>query len=176
MKIKNNIAYIDWTNLHKWIQNLWEELDYKKFRNWIFEKFWVQKAYIFMWFIETQKPLYNFLEKIWFNLIFKESIVHKWIVKWNADSELVLKSVRDFYENDELWEVVLVTGDWDFSCLIDFLVEKRKFKTILIPNKKFCSYLIRKKTISKTFLSQKIFLDKIKKSDQKEHIAPKKAF
>jgi len=160
-KIKNNIAYIDWTNLHKWIKNLWEELDYKKFRNWIYEKYKIEKAYIFMWFIESQKPLYDFLEKVWFNLIFKESIVHKWIVKWNADSELVLKSVRDFYEENELWEVVLVTWDWDFSCLIDFLVEKWKFKTILIPNRKYCSYLIRKKQISLIYL--KNFINDIKK-------------
>lgn len=156
----DNVAYIDGTNLYKWIKELWEELDYKKFRNWLFEKYWIKKAFIFMWFIEEQKLLYKHLEDSWFILIFKESITQKWVVKWNADAELILKAVRDFYE-EEIWKVVLVTWDWDFSCLIDFLVEKKVFKTILIPNRKYCSYLIRKKQISLIYL--KNFLKDIKK-------------
>lgn len=158
---KQNIAYVDWTNLHKWIKNLWEELDYKKFYIFLKNKYRIQKSYIFMWFLENQRDLYKYLENCWFELIFKESIFHNWSIKWNADSEMVLKSVRDFYEEKDIWSSILVTWDWDFSCLIDFLVEKKIFKTILIPNKKFCSYLIRKKQIPLTYL--KNFLNEIKK-------------
>jgi len=144
-KFQNNTVYIDWTNLHKWVQWLWKKIDYKKFRKWLDEKYWIKKAYIFMWYIESQKNIYEYLKQSWFKLIFKESIIHNWIIKWNADWEMILKSVEDFYEKEDLWKVILVTWDWDFSCLIDFLVKKWVFETILIPNKKYSSYLIRKK-------------------------------
>ena len=164
MKVKN-IAYIDGTNLHRGIKSLGEELDYVRFRKWLLYKYRINEAYIFMGFIKEQKPLYDYLETSGFALIFKESVVQKGSIKGNADSEMVLQSVRDFFEKKPK-NVVLVSGDGDFSCLIDFLIEKECFRTILIPNKKYSSYLIRKKKCSLTFLDDKRLLPNIIKSER----------
>ena len=151
-KVKN-IAYIDGANLYKGLQSLGEELNYKRFRVWLLQKYRIKKAYIFMGYISKQKPLYEYLKKAGFTLIFKESVIQKGTVKGNADSEMVLQSVRDYFEK-EIGQVVLVSGDGDFSCLVDFLIEKEVFKTILIPNSKYCSYLLRKKKCSMTYLDK----------------------
>lgn len=146
-----NIAYIDGTNLHKGIKSLDEELDYARFRVWLYEKYQITEAHIFMGYIAEQKDLYQYLEKSGFKLTFKESIIQRGKVKGNADSELVLKSVRDVFEQD-INAVILISGDGDFACLVDFLLEKEVFKTLLVPNIKFCSYLLKKKKISITRL------------------------
>jgi len=160
-----NIVYIDGTNLYKGIESLGIELDYIRFRKWLLHKYRITKAYIFMGYISKQAPLYKYLESASFSLIFKESITQKGIVKGNADSEMVLKSVRDVFEETPD-NVILVSGDGDFSCLVDFLIEKEVFKTILIPNKNYVSYLLRKKNISMTFLEDKWILSKIQKSER----------
>ena len=47
---------------------------------------------------------------------------------------------RDDILNDK---IVLVSGDGDYKLLVDFLIEEKKFKKILFPNKKFASSLYR---------------------------------
>lgn len=161
-KFKKNIAYIDGTNLYKGLQELNKTLDYKRFRIWLLQKYRIKTAYIFIGYIQKQKPLYEYLKKSGFILIFKESVIQDGIIKGNADSEMVLKSVRDVFEED-ISNVILVSGDGDFSCLVDFLIEKQVFKTILIPNRKYCSYLLRKKKCSLTYLDKNNLLQYITK-------------
>jgi uncharacterized LabA/DUF88 family protein len=157
-----NIAYIDGSNLYMGIKELGGELDYVQLYRWLLDKYRIQKAYIFMGYIAEQKNLYKYLEKAGFELIFKETVFHKGTVKGNADAELILHSVRDFYEKD-INEVLLISGDGDFSCLIDFLCEKKIFKTLVIPNSKFCSCLLRKKNIQMVFLDDARLFPKITK-------------
>jgi len=158
-----NIAYIDGSNLYKGIKSLGKELDYFRFRKWLLHKYRITEAYIFLGHISQQKPLYKFLEDTGFILVFKESVIRKGIIKGNADAEMVLKSVRDVFEKlpDN---VVIVSGDGDFSCLVDFLIEKNVFRTILIPNKEYCSYLLRKKNVSITWIED--FLHILTKSER----------
>ena len=155
-----NVAYIDGTNLHQGIKNLGKELDYIWFRKWLLWKYRITHAYIFMGYIVEQKSLYEYLENAGFILVFKEVILQGGVIKGNADAELVLKSVRDFYEETPQ-KVVLISGDGDFSCLIDFLKEKNIFHTLIIPNKRYCSRILRKKKIRFVFL-QEILSDKLK--------------
>lgn len=157
-----NIAYIDGTNLYKGIKSLGRELDYARFRKWLTDKYKISKAYIFMGYISKQEPLYKYLKNAGFTLIFKESVTQRGVVKGNADAEMVLQSVRDVFEKT-LNNVILVSGDGDFSCLVDFLIEKRVFKILLIPNRKYSSYLLRKKDIAKEFLETPRIINRIQK-------------
>lgn len=157
-----NIAYIDGTNLYKGIKSLGEELDYVRFRKWLLHKHRIAEAYIFMGYVSEKEPLYGYLKSAGFKLVFKESVTQKGVVKGNADAEMILQSVRDVFEKT-LENVVLVSGDGDFSCLVDFLIEKGVFKTILIPNRRYSSYLLRKKNVSMAFLEDKWLISKIKK-------------
>ncbi len=51
--------------------------------------------------------------------------------KGNCDAELVLRAMIE-YPNYE--KAVIVTGDGDFYCLIQYLIEKDKFERVIIPN------------------------------------------
>jgi uncharacterized LabA/DUF88 family protein len=61
-------------------------------------------------------------------------------VKGNCDAELVLQAMIDY----KLYEkAVIITGDGDFHCLIKYLQEKDKLRTVLVPSSKNCSSLIK---------------------------------
>lgn len=68
-----NIAYVDAANLDKALRLtlLWE-LDYKRFRTWLADKYEVKRAYIFIGLIPRYKSLYNYLQECGFDLIFKD--------------------------------------------------------------------------------------------------------
>ena len=53
-KKSNNYAFIDGQNLYLAIQELGWKLDYKKFRIYLREKYAVDKAYMFMGFINSK--------------------------------------------------------------------------------------------------------------------------
>ena len=113
--------------------------------------------------IESYSALYQHLQSAGFELIFKESIRQAGEIKANVDAELVLQAARDVYEG-RLKEAVLVSGDGDFSCLIDFLQRRKLLRTMLAPNRKFCSYLLRKKNLPIVFMDD--IISKLRKDPQ----------
>lgn len=155
-------AYIDGANLHKGIQSLGWDLDYKKFYIWLTNKYRVNRVYIFLGHIPKHQPLYNSLTAIGYDLIFKEVTTHLGAPKGNCDAEMVLQVLRDFYENN-VQKAVLITGDGDFACLIDFLVAKQSFLRLLVPNKQYCSYLLRKRNVPTVFLENPRLIPYIRK-------------
>jgi len=140
---EKNYAYIDGANLYKGIYSLGWELNYARFRVWLKEKYCVDHAYIFIGFIPEYQKLYNFLRKTGFILIFKESVQSKdGITKGNCDADLVLWSVRDFYEN-AYDKAIIVSSDGDYASLVKFLSSKGKLKVLLSPYKR-CSILLKR--------------------------------
>jgi uncharacterized LabA/DUF88 family protein len=71
-------------------------------------------------------------------------------VKGNVDAELVLHSMIEWNNYNK---AVIVTGDGDFYCLIEYLKQKDKLKRILIPNKYKYSTLLKKFGLDITFVS-----------------------
>lgn len=158
---ESNFAYIDGTNLHKAIKELGWDLDYTRFRIWLKHKYKISRAYIFLGRIPKNQSLYTFLQEAGFILIFKETTYDgDGKAKGNCDAEMVLHAVRDYYEN-KFDQAVIVTGDGDFSCLASFLLEKEKLKTLVAPNSKKCSYLLRRLSASIVYLSNVSLLQKI---------------
>lgn len=152
---ENNFAYIDGANLHKGIQELGWQLDYKRFRMFLLEKYGVNKAYIFLGFIPTNANLYRDLQNWGYIVVFKPTLPDSaGEVKGNCDAELVLQAVSDMYES--LYDnAVVVTGDGDFACLIKFLKEKDRFRVVLSPNYRKASVLLRR-----TAPNNIVFLDR----------------
>ncbi len=146
----NNIAYIDAANLHKGIDG-WK-LDYKKFRIWLKEKFSIQKAYIFMGYVAENTKLYNFFQSSGFEIIFKQTVKNLNTLKGNCDTDLVLKTVCDYYEN-QFDKAIIITGDGDFTSLVNFLVKNKKFERLIAPNGKKCSILLKNTQVAITFLN-----------------------
>jgi len=143
-KHKNNFAYIDGANLYKGIRELGWEIDYKRFCVWLSEKYSVTKKYIFLGFVPTNANLYRDLQNWGYTVVFKPTVSDgRGDIKGNCDAEMVLQAVSDMYEN--LFEsAVIVTGDGDFACLVNFLKDKNRFERLLSPNPKKASLLLRK--------------------------------
>lgn len=51
--------------------------------------------------------------------------------------------MKTYIEDDSMSKVILVSGDGDYKRVVDFLIEKGKFKKIFHPNKMFASSLYK---------------------------------
>ncbi len=157
MKIHaTNVAYIDGANLHKGIGELGWELDYKRFRTWLYEKYKVKTAYIFIGLIPKNKALYERLQDWGFELKFKEVVYDgRGKPKGNCDADLVLNAVRDIYEG-HFEKVIIVAGDGDYASLVDFLKQKDRLRIILSPNdSQKCSILLKRTGAPIVYLNDK---------------------
>lgn len=171
-----SFVYIDGANLHQW-SKLWKQaIDYARFFKRLSDKYKPTQIYMFVWYIEEKKKLYTHLSDIWFTLIFKETLVVEGKVKGNCDAELVIQAVSDFYDhNTKRW--ILVSGDGDFGCLLDFYIHKKCRTILLAPNQQFCSYLLKKKNTPIVFLedvAHKFGTKKVKKTKEKKDLAQTK--
>jgi len=59
----------------------------------------------------------------------------------NVDAELVLHTVDKIRQYKK---AVIITGDGDFHCLVEYLIGKKKLYKLLIPNQYGYSSLLRK--------------------------------
>ena len=144
-------AYIDAANLHKGISMLDWKLDYEHFRIWLWDKYKVQKAYLFIGFIPKYEEMYRILKKMGFQLVFKQVTYDEdKNPKGNCDGDLILKATVDYYEK-KYDLAVLVSSDGDYASLVDFLRQKKAFRTVVSPHNK-CSFLLRKLNVPILYL------------------------
>ena len=137
-----NYAFIDSQNLNLGVRSLGWRLDYKKFRLYLKNKYQVEKAYLFIGQLAGNEKLYLYLQEAGYILIFKPTVETKeGVVKGNVDAELVLHAAAVQYKNYN--KAVIVSGDGDFTCLVEFLDEKDKLLNIMPPNRHFSSLLRR---------------------------------
>lgn len=141
-KSLENHAFIDGQNLYLAIKSLGWSLDYSRFRIYLKEKYGVEKAYLFTGFMTEHKGLYQSLQEQGYILIFKPVLKYKnGDIKGNCDAELVLQAMlnRDRYN-----KAVIVTGDGDFHCLVEYLIKQKKLEKILVPNQQNYSSLLKR--------------------------------
>ncbi len=140
--VLKNYAFIDGQNLNLSIRELGWKIDWKRFRIYLKEKYFVKKAFYFIGYIDTNSVLYKSLQEAGYILIFKPTLKNRdGKIKGNCDAELVLHSMIE-YPNYK--KAIIVTGDGDFHCLIDYLIKQKKLERLLIPNQKKYSALLRK--------------------------------
>lgn len=154
-------AFIDSQNLNlgtskdiykkgKLIYKGWK-LDYKKFKQYLTDKFRIKKAFLFIGYIPQNKKLYNFLRSSGYDLVFKPTVKdNQGKPKGNIDAELVLHAAAIQFPRYD--RAIIVSGDGDFYCLYKFLETKKKLLGILIPNEKSESSLLRPFQKYKTFI------------------------
>ncbi len=63
-KKENNFAYIDGANLHKGTKELGWNLDCRRFRKWLHDKYGIKTAYIFIGLVPDSKDLYTKLQEM----------------------------------------------------------------------------------------------------------------
>ncbi len=144
METQKNYAFIDWQNLHQWLE--WN-LDYHRFRTYLSQKYNVIKAYYFLWFKEKENALYEKLQESGFILVFNQKPEHlKSEKKWNIDVNLTFYAMRKLMEESENFDkIILISWDWDYKVLVDYFIECNKFLKVISPNQKFASSLYRHK-------------------------------
>lgn len=156
-------AFIDSQNLNfgtskdiykkkKLIYKGWK-LDFKKFRRYLRDKFRVDKAILFIGYIKQNEKLYQSLRKSGYRLVFKPTVKDNLgKPKGNVDAELVLHSAAIEFPNYD--KAVIIAGDGDYFCLIDFLSRRQKLAGIIIPNRYSESSLLKRFQKYKTFLNR----------------------
>lgn len=145
--------YIDGNNLYRSAKELGFQIDYKKFRGWLRQKYNPENIYLFIGLVPERVKFYEYLQECGFILVFKQTISAGTTIKGNCDAELVLKTVSDFYTK-AFDSCVLVTGDGDFGCLVEFLQNNKSISCILAPDNKKCSILIKNRNVEITFLNE----------------------
>ncbi len=141
-KHQNNYAFIDSQNLNLSIREQGWILDFWKFRLYLTRKYDVAKAFIFIGYIYENQSLYTNLQKDGYILIFKPTLkLPDGRAKGNVDAELVLHTMIEYDSYDK---ALIVTGDGDFYCLVEYLIKTEKLLKLMIPNKEKFSSLFRK--------------------------------
>lgn len=141
-KIQNNYAFIDSQNINLSIREQKWILDFGKFRRYLKDKQHIVKAFLFIGYVPQNQSLYTFLQKNDYILVFKPTNkLPNGKVKGNVDAELVLHTMIEFVNYDK---ALIVTGDGDFYCLVDYLKKKNKLLKLMIPNQFRYSSLFRK--------------------------------
>jgi uncharacterized LabA/DUF88 family protein len=138
--------------LYRSAKELGFDIDYKKLRGWLRQKYNPKKVYLFIGLVPERVKFYEYLQNCGYILIFKQTVSVGEKIKGNCDAELVLKTTSDFYEK-EFDSTILITGDGDFGCLIEFLRDKNSITEVLAPDENKCSILIKNKNIKITFLN-----------------------
>ena len=138
----NNYAFIDSQNLNLSIRSQGWVLDFGKFRQYLSRKYSVTKAFLFIGYVYQNHALYTGLQKDGYILVFKPTLkLPSGKVKGNVDAELVLHTMIEYNNYDK---ALIVTGDGDLYCLVDYLIKNDKLLKLMIPNKNSFSSLFRK--------------------------------
>ncbi len=115
MKCGRVFAFIDSQNLNLGVKSQGWSLDWRKFRQYLRNKYSANKAYLFIGQVAGHESLYAFLQECGYILIFKPTLERKVdgniIVKGNVDAELVLHSMIQYNNYDK---AIIVSGDGDF--------------------------------------------------------------
>lgn len=119
--------------------------DLKRFRVYLSQKYNVNEAYYFIGAYDPKnQDLYSALQKFGYIVIFREhaeSALSK--KKGNADTDIVFTIMKSLAEKEKFDKVVLVSGDGDYWRMVDYLIQKDKFKKLLAPSRKNLSSLYK---------------------------------
>ena len=138
----NNYAFIDSQNLNLSIREQGWILDFAKFRQYLARKYDITQAYIFIGYVWENQSLYTELQKEGYILVFKPTLkLPDGRVKGNVDAEMVLHTMIEYPDFDK---ALIVTGDGDFYCLVEYLIKTDKLLKLMIPNRNKYSSLFRK--------------------------------
>ncbi|NMC59508.1 MAG: NYN domain-containing protein [Candidatus Methanofastidiosa archaeon] len=173
MSIEKEVIYtfIDSQNLNLGVKNdLYNKkgvkfytgwkLDFKKFYFYLRTKYNVSKAILFIGKVEGNEPLYSYLTSVGYEIEYKPTLIHinnngDPETKGNVDAELVLRTMIELNNFDK---AIIVAGDGDYFCLINYLEKVGKLFHIIIPNKYRYSKLL------KPFRKYMVFVTDLKSS------------
>lgn len=147
----NTYAFIDSQNLNLGTQRMGWKVDWRKFRQFLLDKYNVTKAYMFIGYMSENEQLYEYMHELGFLVVLKPTIdisnksgdnkedeKEKPQVKGNVDAELVLYAMKELPNYDQ---AIIVSGDGDFFSLAEYLDQEGKLMHVLTPNWQYSSLL-----------------------------------
>jgi uncharacterized LabA/DUF88 family protein len=168
-------AFIDSQNLNLGTQRMGWKLDWRKFRQYLYDRYNVTKAYMFIGYMSENESLYEYMHELGFLVVLKQTIdvsghdankdkdeaakggeekeKEKPMIKGNVDAELVLYAMKEQPNYDK---AIIVSGDGDFFSLIEYLDELGRLDCVMAPNWQYSSLL-------KAYESKIVRLDKLRR-------------
>ncbi len=155
---KNQIyAFIDSQNLNISVQHLGWKIDWRKFRQYLAEKYGITKAFMFIGYVPEFENMYMQLHEAGYMVVLKPTFDmtrprpeasenidtqissdkdEKRLTKGNIDADLVLWAMKEI---NNYQKAVIVSGDGDFYSLVEYLVRECKLLKILVPTSHYSS-------------------------------------
>ena len=135
MYLFKTYAFIDSQNLNLGVRSQGWKLDWRKFRQYLRNKYNVEKAFLFIGYKSGNENLYASLEKYGYIVILKPTQkLPNGLIKGNVDAELVLHAMIEYQNYDK---AIIVSGDGDFYCLAEYLEMNSKLLKILVPRSRY---------------------------------------
>ena len=150
-------AFIDSQNLNVSTQKFGWKMDWQKFRKWLGDRYGVGKAFMFIGYIPENESLYEQMHDAGYAVVLKPTFdmtkprledvrkdddkkdkkpEDKKPVKGNIDAELVLWAMKEMSNYDK---AIIVSGDGDFFCLVEYLADKKRLLHLLTPSGHYSS-------------------------------------
>jgi uncharacterized LabA/DUF88 family protein len=143
-KQKHVYAFIDSQNLNVSTQKLGWKMDWRKFREFLGEKYGVTQAFMFIGYVPEFEDMYVQLHESGYMVVLKptfdmtrprpeapEKEEDKKQTKGNIDADLVLWAMKEIKNYDK---AIIVSGDGDFYTLVEYLEQEKKLLKILAPS------------------------------------------
>jgi uncharacterized LabA/DUF88 family protein len=151
-------AFIDSQNLNVSVQRAGWKLDWRKFLKFLSDQYGVNKAFMFIGYIPEFEQIYEQMHELGYAVVLKPTFdltrprpelaeqvegaqkpsepEEKKPVKGNVDAELVLWAMKEISNYDK---AVIVSGDGDFYCLVEYLEQKNRLLHVLAPTGHYSS-------------------------------------
>jgi uncharacterized LabA/DUF88 family protein len=154
-------AFIDSQNLNVGTQKSGWKMDWRKFRKFLADEYGVTKAFMFIGYIPENEDLYEQMHQAGYAVVLKPTFdltrpqqemievmdgeqgikpakstepEEKKPVKGNIDAELVLWAMKEMSNYEK---AIIVSGDGDFYCLVEYLDQKGRLKNLLAPSQHY---------------------------------------
>lgn len=149
-------AFIDSQNVNVSTQKFGWKMDWRKFRRFLKDKYGVTQAYMFIGYVPEYEDMYEFLHDAGYSIVLKPTLdmsrpreiaaappqgekaesEEKKSVKGNVDAELVLWAMKELKKYDK---AIIISGDGDFYCLVEYLSQQGKLLKLMPPNVHYSS-------------------------------------
>jgi len=147
---KGNYAFIDSQNLNVSVQKYGWKMDWKKFHQFLSDKYGVSKAYMFIGYVPEYEDIYEKMHQAGYAVVLKptfdmsrpqpEEKTHpsgeEKKVKGNVDADMVLWAMKEIPNYSK---AVIVSGDGDFFGLVEYLEQQGRLMKILTPTGQYSS-------------------------------------
>jgi uncharacterized LabA/DUF88 family protein len=147
---KGNYAFIDSQNLNVSVQKYGWKMDWKKFREFLGNRYGVTKAFMFIGYVPEFEDIYEKMHEAGYAIVLKPTFDmsrpqpeekpqkngEEKKVKGNIDADLVLWAMREMKNYDK---ALIVSGDGDFFGLVEYLHQEEKLLKILTPTGQYSS-------------------------------------